>query len=77
MIPAMIDVMQVVCDLNAWGWRDSKIEVACGLGQGYIAQIRCGNIKEPGYSKAARLYNFWICEQPASLQTREASSAAA
>lgn len=59
MIPAHIDVAQVVADLNDWGWRDYKIEIYCGLGSGYIAQIRCGNIREPAYSKAARLFNFW------------------
>lgn len=67
----MIDVLQIVADLKSWGWLDSKIETVCGLGQGYIAQVRCGNIKEPAYSKAARLYNFWETEQ--ALQNRPAS----
>lgn len=71
MIPAQIDVLQIVADLKAWGWLDSKIEVACGLGQGYIAQVRGGFIKEPAYGKAARLYNFWEDEQ--RLQTRAAA----
>jgi hypothetical protein len=60
MIPPAIDVLQIVSDLNGWGWRDYKIEVACGLGSGYIAQVRCGGIKEPAYGKAARLHNFWF-----------------
>ena len=68
MIPAQIDTMQIVADLNAWGWRDYKIEIACGLGSGYIAQVRCENIREPAYGKAARLFNFW--ESQRDLQTR-------
>ena len=74
MIPPAVDVLQIVADLNGWGWRDYKIEVACGLGSGYIAQIRCGGIKEPAYGKAARLYNFWFEQSQAfpveHLQTR-------
>lgn len=71
MIPPNIDVAQVVADLKEWGWLDSKIEVRCGLGQGYIAQVRCGGIKSPAYDKAARLYNFWYDE---NLQRIIASS---
>lgn len=59
MIPSQIDILQIVADLQKWGWRDYKIEVFCGLGGGYIAQVRAGNIREPAYGKAARLYNFW------------------
>jgi hypothetical protein len=72
MIPAQIDVLQIVLDLKTWGWNDYKIEVACGLGQGYIAQVRAGGIKEPAYGKAARLYNFWFDQLP--LQTRAAEA---
>ena len=59
MIPVQIDVLSLVADLNGWGWRDYKIEISCGLGSGYVAQVRCGNVKEPAYGKAARLFNFW------------------
>jgi len=77
-IPPMIDVLQIVADLNAWGWRDSKIEIACGLGQGYVAQVRCGNIREPAYSKAARLHNFWEAESEVqALQNRVSAGAMA
>ena len=69
MIPPNIDLAQVVADLNAWGWRDYKIEIRCGLGKGYIAQVRCGNIKSPAYDKGARLFNFWFEENEAHLQT--------
>ena len=76
MIPAQVDVLQIVADLNAWGWRDYKIEVACGLGGGYIAQVRCGNIREPAYGKAARLFNFWEEQSRlgGGLQTRIVSA---
>lgn len=61
MIP-MCDVLQLVKDLNTWGWRDYKIEVCCGLGSGYISQVRCGNIKNPSHDKVVRLFNFWEWE---------------
>lgn len=67
-MPAAVDVAQVVKDLNCWGWRDYKIEIKCGLGAGYVAQIRCGNIKKPEYGKAARLYIFWYEEAQAQGQ---------
>lgn len=74
MIPVQVDLLAMAKDLNAWGWRDNKIEIHAGLGRGYMAQIRCGNIKAPSYDKAARLYNFWIEERDLasarSLQTR-------
>jgi len=62
MIPAQIDTTQILCDLNQWGWRDYKIELACGFAKGYIAQVRCRNVKDMSYARAARLYNFWIAE---------------
>lgn len=74
MIPAQIDAMAIVADLNAWGWRDFKIEIACGLSRGYVAQVRCGNVQEMAYSKAARLFNFWEseAEKQASRETLQA-----
>jgi len=58
-IPAQVDILQIVADLREWGWLDAKIEIRCGLGSGYVAQVRAGNIREPAYGKAARLFNFW------------------
>lgn len=60
MIPAQIDILNIVQDLRALGWTDYKVEIAAGLTQGYIAQCRGGNIRQPAYDKAARLYNFWV-----------------
>lgn len=65
MIPANIDTSHILRDLNDWGWRDYKIEVACGFSKGYIAQVRCRNVKEMTYVRAARLYNFWLAESEA------------
>lgn len=62
MIPAAIDLQSIRSDLHAWGWCDHKIEIAAGLGQGYINHVRNGSIREPSYQKAARLYNFWVSE---------------
>jgi hypothetical protein len=74
-IPAELDIHGMLDDLGRWGWRDYKIEIACGLSGGYISQIRCGNIRFLAYQKAARLYNFWFSEQEMvasreALQTR-------
>ena len=63
MIPALLDTSQILADLNAWGWRDQKIEVACGFSSGYIAQVRCRNVKSMSYARGARLYNFWVEER--------------
>jgi hypothetical protein len=63
MIPMAIDSKQLIEDLSKWGWLDFKIETVCGFSRGYVAQIRCGNIKEMSYARAARLYNFWLEEE--------------
>ena len=72
MIPAQIDHQAIISDLKGWGWCDFKIEMACGFSSGYIAQLKCGNIQEMGYQKAARLFNFWETQQGMQpLQTRQ------
>ncbi len=58
MIP-LIDHVQIVKELNAWGWRDFKIDTVCGFSAGYVAQVKCGNVKVMAHERAARLYNFW------------------
>jgi len=55
----IVDHRQCVSDLNAWGWRDFKIDTVCGFTGGYVAQIKCGNVGVMAQDKAARLYNFW------------------
>lgn len=59
MIPAGIDYKGIIADLNTWGIRDYKIELICGFTIGYIAQVKCGAIKQMTYPRAAVLFNFW------------------
>lgn len=63
MIPPAIDHVAILDDLRAWGWCNYKVEIACGFTRGYVAQLRCGNIAEMSYNRAARLFNFWEEEQ--------------
>lgn len=63
MIPIKIDTEAILTDLGSWGWRDYKIEIACGFSKGYIAQVRCGNVRVLAYERAARLFNFWEAER--------------
>lgn len=58
MIP-LVDVVQVLADLEEWGWRPGKIDNVCGFSLGYVAQIKCGNVRVLGHERAVRLYNFW------------------
>lgn len=79
MIPVEIDVHQILIDLNAIGWRDQKIEVACGFSSGYVAKLRGGPRPERPYQMLARLFNFWESEMErashfASRQTLEATT---
>lgn len=57
-----VDPLPIIRDLNGWGWRDYKIEIACGLGAGYIAQVKSGGIKVMAHKKVVPLYNFWETE---------------
>jgi hypothetical protein len=61
-IPANLDYLAILADLNDWGIRDYKIEAICGFGVGHVAQLKCGAIKDMKYPNAARLYNFWFSE---------------
>ena len=72
MIPAQIDMLAIIADLRTLGWPDYKIEIVTGLGRGYIAQCRFGNIKCPAYDKAARLYNFWVQETQVTASSSNA-----
>lgn len=45
-------------ELNALGWRDSKIEMVLLITQGYISQVRVGNLKSMGWEKSALILNF-------------------
>lgn len=67
MIPANVDHVSILADLNGWGIRDYKIEAICGFSIGYVAQLKCGNVKQMSYQRAARLYNFWFDEAARNL----------
>lgn len=58
-IPANIDHVAIVKDLNRWGMRDAKIELVCGFSQGYVGAIKAGRVQQMIYQRAARLYNLW------------------
>lgn len=77
-IPANIDHLAILRDLNAWGLRDYKIEAICGFSIGYVAQLKCGNVKQMTYQRAARLHNFWVSEaserEPLRSHTAEATT---
>ena len=59
MIPANLDYLAMLADLNRWGIRDFKIEAICDLNQGLVAKLKCGAQRSMHYENAARLYNFW------------------
>ncbi len=62
MIPAKIDKDVILADLAKMGWIDYKVEIACALPRGWISKLRKGVTQDPGYSKTARLINFWAYE---------------
>jgi hypothetical protein len=59
MIPVEVDVQAIVDDLNNLGWKNQKIEVACGFANGYILKLRDGPRPNRPYQMVARLFNFW------------------
>lgn len=63
MIPANVDHVEIIRDLNAWGIVDFKIEMICGLSRGYVSQLKNDPDIRMTYQLAARLYNFWHSEQ--------------
>ena len=71
MIPANIDHVQIIADLNSWGIKDAKIEMFCGFSQGHIRHLKEGLIRQLSYPRAARLYNLWFDE--AKLHTTSTS----
>ena len=62
-IPANIDHVAIIKDLNRWGMRDAKIEMVCGFSQGYVIHVKAGRVQQMIYQRAARLYNLWFEEQ--------------
>lgn len=75
-IPANIDYLALIAELNSWGIRDYKIESICGLAEGRIAKFKCGAQRSMIYENASRIYNFWVDEalSRASRETMELAS---
>jgi hypothetical protein len=67
LIPAAIDIDQILADLARVGWLDYKIEIACGFSRGYIAQVKRRDDPKMLYPHAARLYNFWSSQMEENL----------
>jgi hypothetical protein len=65
MIPANIDYVAIVEELNAWGMGDYKLELICGFSEGYLRHLKNGSYRDMTYQRAARLYNFWCDERQA------------
>lgn len=63
MIPANIDYLSIIGELNAFGIVDSKIELICGLAQGRVRHLKNAHCQDMTYQNAARLYNFWAAER--------------
>lgn len=63
-LPAKLDIEQILVDFRRAGWLDQKIETACSLSNGYVAQLRTGRIERMSFEYGARLYNLWLDEQP-------------
>ena len=63
MIPANVDHVAIIGDLNAWGIADYKIEAICGFSIGYVNHLKTGGVRQMAYQRAARLYNFWFEER--------------
>jgi hypothetical protein len=63
MIPANVDHVGIIQDLNAWGIADFKIEMICGFSRGYVCQLKKNPNIRMTYQLGARLYNFWDGER--------------
>lgn len=63
MIPANIDYVALVEELNSFGIGDYKLELICGFSDGYIRHLKNGSYRDMTYQRAARLYNFWAEER--------------
>lgn len=59
MIPANIDYVAIIQELNGWGYGCFKIDTICGYSEGYTVKMLDGDFQNMTYPRAARLYNFW------------------
>lgn len=73
-IPPMLDFDMILGDLKSCGWSDQKLEIACGLGNGYVSLIRKGKIEKISLLYAARLHNLWVSEVTERALTQVATT---
>lgn len=74
LIPASIDHLAILADLNRWGWLDAKIETYMGFSEGYVTKLKKGIVVQLRYDRAARLHNLWCDERPEFIQPLEATT---
>lgn len=74
-IPAKLDLEEILRNLNEWGFKDYKIEMACGWGEGYVSHLKAGRIISVRFESGARLFNLWRDELAANLETPQALEA--
>ena len=67
MIPAKLDYVQMLNDLNGLGIADYKIEMICGLSDGHASRLRTRSGGRVSYVISARLYNYWCSEMGAAI----------
>ena len=58
-LPPFIDHMQLLRDLDRFGWCNYKIDAACGFSGGYVAKLRKDPQHRMFYANTARLWNLW------------------
>ncbi len=59
-LPEFVHWRELLSDLKATGLRDRDIELACGLRQGYVAQLRGHHVSEPTFEKGSALLRLWL-----------------
>ena len=79
MIPVRIDAEAMLNDINAWGWRDQKLETALNYSPGYVAKLRAGlkgaTFRDRQYVHMAALLNLWESERERFAPTQTLVSA--
>jgi hypothetical protein len=61
-IPPMLDFDMILSDLHSVGWVDQKLDTFLGFGNGYVRQLRTGQIKKISLVAASRIHNLWADE---------------
>lgn len=61
-IPPQLDFDMILSDLKSVGWADQKLDLFLGFGNGYVRQLRLGQIEKISLAAASRLHNLWADE---------------